>query len=97
MPKNGHDVAAVEFRGQSFDIDLTAFRSLRVQTALALADRDPASANWAMDVVCCGHVVDYLGRIPDAGGEAPGELGCSPEDWQDFLSAVAEALQAKNS
>ena len=49
-----------------------------------------------MDLVCCGHLVDYIGRVPDADGNAPGELGCSAEDWEAFISAMAEAVSAKN-
>ena len=49
-----------------------------------------------MNLVCCGHLVDYIGRVPDADGNAPGELGCSAEDWEAFTSAMAEAVSAKN-
>lgn len=97
MPgKKGHDVVSLDFRGQSFDIDRTAFASLKVQTALSLGDRDPKAANEAMDLVCCGNLVDYLGRIPSADGDAPGELGCSQDDWNAFTAAMAEAVAGKN-
>ena len=87
--KKPHEIEAVEFRGQSFEIDKTAFASLKVQTALNLGDKDPRAANEAMNLICCGRVVEYIGRIPD-------ELGCSSEDWQAFTAAVAEAVSAKN-
>ena len=87
--KKPHEIEAVEFRGQSFDIDKTAFASLKVQTALNLGDKDPRAANEAMNLICCGRVVEYIGRIPD-------ERGCSSEDWQAFTAAVAEAVSAKN-
>lgn len=96
MENTEHDVMTVQFRGQEFDVDVTALSSLKVQTALNLAARDPRAANEAMDLVCCGHLVDYIGRVPDADGNAPGELGCSAEDWEAFTSAMAEAVSAKN-
>jgi len=96
MANTEHDVMTVQFRGQEFDVDVTALSSLKVQTALNLAARDPRAANEAMDLVCCGHLVDYIGRVPDADGNAPGELGCSAEDWEAFISAMAEAVSAKN-
>lgn len=96
MENTEHDVMTVQFRGQEFDVDVTALSSLKVQTALNLAARDPRAANEAMNLVCCGHLVDYIGRVPDADGNAPGELGCSAEDWEAFTSAMAEAVSAKN-
>lgn len=97
MPtKKKHETAKFDFRGQEFEVDKTAFSSLKVQTALNLGERDPKAANEAMDLVCCGNLVDYIGRIPDAEGNAPDELGCSAEDWSAFISAMAEAVTAKN-
>lgn len=96
MENTEHDVMTVQFRGQEFDVDVTALSSLKVQTALNLAARDPRAANEAMDLVCCGHLVDYIGRVPDADGNAPDELGCSAEDWMAFTNAMAEAASAKN-
>ena len=96
MANTEHDVMTVHFRGQEFEVDVTALSSLKVQTALNLAARDPRAANEAMDLVGCGHLVDYIGRVPDADGNAPGELGCSAEDWEAFTSAMAEAVSAKN-
>lgn len=96
MENTEHDVMTVQFRGQEFDVDVTALSSLKVQTALNLAARDPRAANEAMNLICCGHLVDYIGRVPDADGNAPGELGCSAEDWEAFTSAMAEAVSAKN-
>ena len=94
--KKTHEVVTVAFRGQEFDIDKTAFASLKVQTALNLGDKDPRAANEAMNLICCGKVVEYIGRIPDERGEMPDELGCSSDDWQAFTAAVAEAVSAKN-
>lgn len=96
MAKAKHELRTVKFRGQEFDVDVTALSSLKVQTALNLGGRDPRAANEAMDLVCCGRLVDYIGRIPDAEGNAPGELGCSAEDWEAFVAAMAEAVSAKN-
>lgn len=96
MEKKKHEVAKVGFRGQEFDIDKTAFASLKVQTALNLGDKDPRAANEAMNLICCGRVVEYIGRIPDEGGALPDELGCSAEDWQAFTAAIGEAVAAKN-
>ena len=45
--KKTHEVVTVAFRGQEFDIDKTAFASLKVQTALNLGDKDPRAANEA--------------------------------------------------
>ena len=92
MPTKKHETIKFDFRGQTFEVDKTAFASLKVQTALNLGERDPRAANEAMDLVCRGHLIDYIGRIPDAAGDAPDELGCSAEDW----SAMAEAISAKN-
>lgn len=97
MPtKKKHKTTKFDFRGQTFEVDETAFSSLKVQTALNLAVLDPKAANEAMDLICCGRLVDYIGRIPDAEGNAPDELGCSAEDWAAFTSALAEAISAKN-
>lgn len=97
MPtKKKHETTKFEFRGQEFEMDRTAFASLKVQTALSLGNKDPRAANEAMDLVCCGHLVDYIGRVPDADGNAPDELGCSEEDWMAFTGAMAEAASAKN-
>ena len=96
MPTKKHEKAKFDFRGQTFEVDKTAFSSLKVQTALNLAERNPKAANEAMDLICCGRVVEYIGRIPDERGEAPDELGCSSEDWQAFTAAIAEAVSAKN-
>lgn len=97
MPtKKKHDTVKFDFRGLTFEVDKTAFASLKIQTALNLGERDPRAANEAMDIVCCGHLVDYIERIPDADGNAPDELGCSAEDWAAFTSAMAEAISAKN-
>ena len=94
--KKTHEIEAVEFRGQTFDIDKTAFASLKVQTALNLDDKDPRAANEAMNLICCGRVVEYIGRIPGEDGGMPDELGCTSDDWQAFTSAVAEAVAPKN-
>ena len=91
-----HETITFDFRGQTFEVDKTAFASLKVQTALNLGERDPKAANEAMDLVCCGHLVDYIARIPDADGDAPDELGCSSEDWAAFTTAMAEAISGKN-
>lgn len=96
MEKKKHEVVTVEFRGQEFDVDKTAFASLKVQTALNLGDKDPRAANEAMNLICCGRVVEYIGRIPGEDGEMPDELGCTSDDWQAFTSAVAEAVAPKN-
>lgn len=97
MPaKKKHETTRFEFRGQEFEMDKTAFESLKVQTALSLGDKYPRAANEAMDLVCCGRLVEYIGRVPDADGNAPDELGCSAEDWVAFTNAMAEAASAKN-
>ena len=97
MPtKKKHDTVKFDFRGEKFEADKTAFGSLKVQTALNLGERDPKAANEAMDLVCCGKLVDYIGRIPDVEGNAPDELGCSSNDWVAFTTAMAEAISAKN-
>lgn len=97
MPaKKKHETTRFEFRGQEFEMDKTAFASLKVQTVLSLGDKYPRAANEAMDLVCCGRLVEYIGRVPDADGNAPDELGCSAEDWVAFTNAMAEAASAKN-
>ena len=94
--KKPHEVEAVECHGQSCGIGKPAFASRKGRTALNLGDKDPRAANEAMNLICCGRVVEYIGRIPDERGDAPDELGCSSEDWQAFTAAVAEAVSAKN-
>lgn len=94
--KKKHEIVEFEFRGQRFEVDKTAFASLKVQTALSLGEKNPKAANVAMDLICCGRLVDYIDRVPDAEGNAPDELGCSSEDWTAFTDAVAEAVSAKN-
>lgn len=94
--KKKHEIVEFEFRGQKFEADKTAFDSLKVQTAINLGDKDPKAANEAMDLICCGHLVDYIDRVPDADGNAPDELGCSAEDWNAFTKAMGEAVAAKN-
>ena len=96
MADKKHEIIEFEFRGQKFEADKTAFSSLKVQTALNLGDKDPRAANEAMNLICCGRVVEYIGRIPGEDGEMPDELGCSSDDWQEFTSAVAEAVAPKN-
>lgn len=97
MPtKKKHETTKFDFRGQTFEVDKTAFSSLKVQTTLNLGERDPKAANEAMDLICCGHLVDYIDRVPDADGNAPDELGCSAEDWNAFTKAMGEAVAAKN-
>ena len=94
--KGKHETVTVEFRGQEFEVDKTAFSSLKVQTSLSLASADPAkygaASNEAMDLICCGKLIEYIGRIPDTDGNLPGEMGCSQDDWNAFTAAVAEAV-----
>lgn len=94
--KKKHEIVEFEFRGQKFEADKTAFGSLKVQTALSLGEKNPTAANEAMDLICCGRLVEYLGRVPDADGAAPDELGCSAEDWGAFTEAAREAVTGKN-
>ena len=45
MPtKKKREITKFEFRGQEFEMDKTAFASLKVQTALSLGDKDPRAA-----------------------------------------------------
>lgn len=94
--KKKHEIVEFEFRGERFEVDKTAFASLKVQTALSLGEKNPKAANEAMDLICCGHLVEYLGRVPGADGAAPDELGCSAEDWEAFTEAMGEAVSGKN-
>ncbi len=86
MEKKKHEVAKVEFRGQEFDIDKTAFASLKVQTALNLGDKDPRAANEAMNLICCGRVVEYIGRDRRGGGGK--KLTSFARDWLDNRADV---------
>ena len=96
MAEKKHEIVELEFRGEKFEVDKTAFASLKVQTAISLGEKNPQAANEAMDLICCGRLVEYLGRVPDADGAAPGELGCSAEDWGAFTDAMGEAVSGKN-
>ena len=88
----------LEFRGDEFEVSRTAYLSARVQRGLALSgDPDPESqklAYAALDAVCCGRMDEYMGRIPEEGGEV-GPYGCSNEAFAAFMAAAGEAI-AKN-
>ena len=96
------ETAVIEFRGERFELDKTLYRSLRFQTAMGLAQADPArhagALNLLLDELCMGDLLGYLARIPGEDGGAR-DTGCTEEDWAAFLSAAAEALSpapAKN-
>ena len=94
--KKKHEIVEFEFRDQRCEVDKTAFGSLKVQTAINLGEKNPKAANEAMDLICCGHLVDYIDRGPAADGNAPDERGCSAEDWSAFTKAMGEAVSGKN-
>lgn len=82
----------IEFRGQEFEISTKAFRSMKVQ----IAARKDATAEWAYDKVCMGHLAEYLERIPEEDGTVDEEYGASEEAFAAFMMACAEAARAKN-
>ena len=87
----------LEFRGETFEVSQTAYKSMRVQKYLSLSG-DPErqkEAYWAIDAICCGKSDEYASRIPEEDG-AVGEFGCSNEAFSAFMAAAGEAL-AKNS
>lgn len=89
-------VLEVEYKGGVFEVDREAAVSMALQRKLANYDRDPAAAFDAMDAILCGHLDDYIQRIPEADG-AIGRYGASMTAMIDFLNAVSEqAAGAKN-
>ena len=89
------DRVSFDFRGVSFEVSRTAYLSARVQKGLALAsDPSPASqraAFDAIDAICCGRSDEYMGRIPEEGGDV-GPYGCSSEAFSAFMAAAGEAI-----
>lgn len=86
-----------EFRGETFEVCLPAARSVRVQRDISLVGQPGRqAAGWdSFDKLFCGKLDEYLGRIPSEDGTV-GEYGCTDEDFAAFVSAAAEAAQAKN-
>lgn len=85
-----------EFRGGFYEVSRTAYLSARIQRAMQLAS-DPAHQGeaWdAIDALCCGRSDEYMGRIPEEGGEV-GPYGCSNDAFAAFMTAAGEAI-AKN-
>ncbi len=88
-------VVEVAFRGEKFEVNAAAFKSMKIQKDLALMERNPGNAFEALDVVLCGKLDDALMRIPEDDGEVA-ELGASSDAFAEFLAHVTEQVAAKN-
>lgn len=86
-----------EFRKLTFEVDLDAARSMRVQRDISLADQPGyAAKGWeSFDKLFCGRLDEYFDIIPGEDG-AVGEYGCTGDDFVAFVQAASEAAGAKN-
>lgn len=86
-----------EFRGGTYEVDLGAARSIRVQRDISLVgEPGHAAKGWeSFDKLFCGHLDEYFDRIPGEDGEI-GECGCTDDDFVAFVRAASEAANAKN-
>lgn len=91
------DVQTVHYMGCDYEIDADAVRAVRIQRAMANADRDAAAAFDAMDAVMCGKLDEACMTIPEEDGEV-GEYGASTAALGAFFSEAGEQIgvQAKN-
>lgn len=91
------NIREFEFRGGTYEVDADAARSVRVQRDLALVGTaGGAERGWeGYDRLFCGHLDEYLGRIPGEDGEV-GPYGCTDEDFVAFVQAAGEAARSKN-
>lgn len=86
-----------EFRGGTYEVDADAARSMRVQRDISLVgEPGHAAKGWeSFDKLFCGHLDEYLDRIPGEDG-AVGEYGCTGDDFVAFVQAASESADAKN-
>ena len=84
------DKMTVEFRGESFEVDRRALRSVKVLRALAGAGKDADRGYWAIDKVFCGDLDGVIERLPEEDGTVS-DLGAS----EDALGALLEFVAAK--
>ncbi len=89
-----HSIKEIEFRGVKVKINLMAAKSMKVQRALALMDKDVQRGYWALDKMLCDGLDDVLDRIPEEDGTVS-ELGASDDAFAAFLEVVAKELAAK--
>lgn len=85
----------IEFRGENFAVDAAAMKSMKVQRALALMDKDAQRGYWALDKLFCGDLDGVLDRVPEADGTVS-ELGASDDAFAALLEVVVAELAAKN-
>lgn len=85
-----------DYKGKTYTVDRDAINSIKVQRAMANAQKDLAAAFDAMDAICCGKLDEYAQTIPEKDGTM-GEYGASIEAMGDFFNAAAEEITgAKN-
>lgn len=86
-----------EFRGGTYEINLVAARSMRVQRDISLVGAPGhAAKGWeAFDKLFDGHLDEYMDIIPGEDGKV-GEYGCTGDDFLAFEQAAVEAANAKN-
>lgn len=80
--------AEFEFRGEVFEVSPAAIYSMRVQKAMAMQAEDQPGFYRAVDAIFCGHLDEYLDRIPGEDGKV-GEFGASIDDVSDMLLEIA--------
>ncbi len=85
----------VEFRGQTFEVEERAVRSMKLQYDLSRmgeSDEGTKAAWHAFDLIMCGQLGDALSRIPEEDGEVD-EYGASPEAVLAFMEAAGRAIE----
>lgn len=86
-----------EFRGDKYEVNLDAARSVRVQRDISCMGKpESVVKGWdSYNMLFCGRLDEYLDRIPSENGVV-GEFGCESDDFNAFVFAAAEAANAKN-
>lgn len=89
--KKPQHIETVTYQGEQYQIDTDAIKSIRIQRAMANAQKDLAGAFDAMDAICCGKLDEYSKTIPEKDGQVA-EYGTSIEAMGDFFNAAAEQV-----
>ena len=97
MPeKNKPIIKKVEYMGETYDVDMSAIQSVKVQRALANGDSDPAKFYQAIDMACCGNLDEYAEKIPEADGTM-GPYGTSMPALLAFFEFAAEQVNGSKN
>lgn len=84
--------AVIAFRGEEFEVSTDAFNRPKFYALI----NDPATLSQGAEMLCLGHYVDYLERMPDEEGEADPVNGASIETLRAFIDECA-GFAGKNS